>query len=111
MASDKKGAAPQAPQDIDWNALRQTAAFLEKAKLAEWVAIMNDPRRNVTINFMAGVARGIGMVVGATFVGVVATISLRIAFRHAGGIPWFGTEVKELIGFIMQAIHERQAAP
>jgi hypothetical protein len=111
MDLNEPGPGGKAPQDIDWNALRQAAAFLEKAKLAEWVAIMNDPRRNVWVNFLAGVARGVGMVVGATLMGVILTLMLKRAFQHAGGIPWFGAEIKEVIGFILQTIRERQAAP
>jgi len=99
------------PQDIDWTALREAASFLEKAKLAEWVAIMNSPRRNVWVNFLAGLARGGGMVIGAMLMGVVLTLMLKQAFHHAGGIPWFGAEIKEFIGFILQTVRERQAAP
>jgi hypothetical protein len=110
-------AAPDArvPKDVDWEALRQTAAFLDKARLAEWVAIMNNPRRSIWINFVAGVARGVGMVVGASIIGVILMVVmitlLKKAFIHAGGVPWVGTEMKEAIGFILRAIRERQAQP
>lgn len=107
---DADEAEPQVgvPQEIDWNALRQTAAFLEKARLAEWVALMNNPRRNVWVNFLAGIARGVGMVVGATIMGVLLTLFLKRAFLHAGGVPWIGTELKEVIGFILRTIHEQR---
>jgi hypothetical protein len=108
MESENPEAAPKAPKDVDWTALRQAAAFLEKAKLAEWVAIMGNPRRNIWINFMAGVARGVGMVVGATIMGVLLTLFLKRAFVHAGGVPWIGTELKEVIGFILRTVHEQR---
>lgn len=103
-------AGAKAPTEVDWKALREAAAFLEKAKLAEWVAIMNSPRRNIWMNFLAGVARGVGMVVGATLIGVLLTLFLKQAFRHAGGVPWVGTEVKQVVGFILQTVREQHPA-
>jgi hypothetical protein len=115
MAARVLSEASKAPQDVDWTALRQAAHFLERAKLSEWVAIMNDPRRNFWVNFLAGVARGVGMVVGATLVGLIFALFsvslLKKAFLHAGGVPWVGTEMKEAIGFILQTVRERQGPP
>jgi hypothetical protein len=34
---------PELPTKADWDALQATAAFLERARLAEFVAIMNNP--------------------------------------------------------------------
>jgi|GEM_PF-2661364 len=101
---------PLPSSDIDWNALRGTVAFLERARLSEWVAIMNNPRRNFWVNFLAGVARGIGMVVGGTLVGLVFAFFsvglLKKAFMHAGGVPWVGGEMRQAIGFILRVVHD-----
>jgi len=114
-AAAREAAPPAPPKDIDWNAIHQAAAYIEKARLSEWVAIMNNPRRSIWINFVAGVARGVGMVVGASLIGVVFTLftvgMLKKAFQHAGGVPWVGVEVRDAIGFILRAVRERQAAP
>lgn len=100
---------------MDWSSLRQVAVVLEKVNLGEWVAIMNSPRRSFWVNFWAGLARGIGMVVGAALVGLLFTLFsvslLKKAFLHAGGLPWVGGEVREVIGFILRVARERQAAP
>ena len=94
------------PTRADWNALKETAAFLEKARMAEYVAIMSDPRKNIWLNFVAGVARGVGMVVGVTIIGGLMFLGLKKAFVHAGGVPWIGAEMKEVIGTILQAAKE-----
>ena len=60
----------------------------------------------------AGVARGVGMVVGAGLIGTVLVFlmigMLKKAFLHAGGVPWVGAEIKEAIGFILGAVREHQ---
>ena len=103
------------PKDVDWDALRQAAAFMERAKLSTWVDIMGNPRRNFWVNFWAGVARGIGMVIGGVLVGLVfALFSIRVlkaAFDHAGGVPWVGSEIKEAIGFILTVVRGYKGTP
>lgn len=39
---------------------------MEKLNIAEYVALLNNPRRYLFINFMGGIARGLGIAVGAT---------------------------------------------
>jgi hypothetical protein len=113
MAKKKpvKAKGPAGPGDLDWKAVQKTALILEKAKLGDYVAMMGKPWRNIWINFIAGIARGAGMVVGASLVGGLVVIlliqSLKVAFHHAGGVPWVGAQVKEAVGFILQAANEK----
>ncbi len=104
------GLEPGAP---DLGGLRQVALFLERVNLAEWVAIMNDPRRSFRVNFWAGVARGIGMVVGAALTGLVFALFsaslLKKAFIRAGGVPWVGAEMREAVGFVLRVVRDCQA--
>jgi hypothetical protein len=48
---------------------------LERMKLAEYVELLNKPRRLLYINFISGLARGLGIAVGFTLLGALALFS------------------------------------
>ena len=115
MAVKKKKLSPPTdpiivPTHVDWNALRKTAAYLEKAKLADYVEMMNHPWKSIWLNLMAGIARGAGIVIGGSVVGVLLVVllvaGLKTAFQHAGGVPWIGEEVKSGIGWVLEVIKQ-----
>lgn len=43
----------------------------EKARIADYVDLMQKPRKMLTLNFLSGVARGFGFAVGFTILGAV----------------------------------------
>lgn len=96
---------------LDARAIHKLALTLEKAKLGEYVSMMNHPWKNLYLNFVAGIARGAGIAVGTVLVGgliiLIAVHGLKVAFRHAGGVPWVGEQVKSAVGFVLQAAHEK----
>jgi len=51
--------------------LHEIALKLEKTKIAEYVDIMNNMWRLLSINFIAGIARGFGMAIGFTVLGAL----------------------------------------
>ncbi|ABZ84657.1 conserved hypothetical protein [Heliomicrobium modesticaldum Ice1] len=53
------------------------ALDMEKIRVAEYVDLFNDPKRLLYLNFLAGLARGLGMTVGFTVLGAVAVLILR----------------------------------
>jgi hypothetical protein len=99
------------PERLDARAVQKLALTLEKARLGDYVEMMNDPWKNLYLNFVAGIARGAGIAVGTVLVGgliiLIAVHGLKVAFRHAGGVPWVGEQVKEAVGFVLQAAHEK----
>jgi hypothetical protein len=103
----QKGRGP-VPTHVDWSALHKTAAFLEKSRLADYVALMNNPWKSAWLNLWAGLARGAGIVIGGTVIGafiIVGVVAgLNMALKHAGGVPWIGEEVKEAIGWVLEVI-------
>ena len=99
---------PEVPDAVDWNALRQTAAFLQRANLYDFVGMINNPWKNIYFNFIAGTARGVGFVVGFTIIGGIMLFGLKRAFAHAGGLPIFGDDLKQVIGYILDAVREAQ---
>lgn len=106
-----KPAPEPEPQHLDYRMVHKLAMILEKAKLGDYVMMMSKPWRSIWLNFLAGVARGAGMVVGSVLVGGIVVIfmvhGLKVAFRHAGGVPWVGEQVKEAVGFVLKAAHEK----
>lgn len=53
------------------------AVDIEKIKVAEYVDMINNPRRLLFLNFLAGVSRGLGMAIGFTILGAVVLIIMR----------------------------------
>lgn len=51
--------------------LEELSVSIEKMKLAEYVNLLNNPMRLLWINFISGVARGVGMAIGFTLLGAV----------------------------------------
>ena len=96
------------PDAVDWTALRQTAAFLHKANLADFMTIVNNPWKSAWLNFLAGLARGVGFVIGFTVIGGLMLYALKRAFAHAAGVPFIGDEIKQTIGYILAAVREAQ---
>ncbi|AFV11514.1 putative membrane protein [Thermacetogenium phaeum DSM 12270] len=50
---------------------------LERMKLAEYVELLNKPKRLLLINFISGVARGLGIAVGFTLLGALVLFILQ----------------------------------
>jgi hypothetical protein len=46
--------------------LEQIALKLEKMKIAEYIELLNNPKRLLWVNFIAGLARGLGTAIGLT---------------------------------------------
>lgn len=116
-ASGKKPAPapPPRPERLDPALVRRLALELEKAKLGDYVQMMSKPWRSIWLNFVAGVSRGVGMVVGSMLVGGLVVVlmmqGLKAAFHHAGGLPWVGDKVKQAVGFVLQAAQEHAPPP
>lgn len=55
----------------------QLAQNMEKMKLAEYVELLGDTKRLLWINFISGIARGLGIAVGFTILGAALLLFLR----------------------------------
>ncbi|SKA02665.1 DUF5665 domain-containing protein [Selenihalanaerobacter shriftii] len=71
-----------------------------KFGVAEYIEIIRSPKRMIYINFLAGLARGLGVVVGATLLGA---IFLSILFRMADlNLPVIGEYIARLVRIVKQ---------
>lgn len=102
---------PPSEDLLDWKAVHRAVAFLEKAKLADYVDLLNSPWRSMWLHFLAGLARGAGIVVGTVLIGSLVVLltlqSLRYVAKHSDMVPWFGDQVREAVGFVLEAANEK----
>ena len=75
--------------------LAELAVNIEKMKLAEYVELLNRPLRLMYINFIAGLARGMGIAVGFTILGAIIVIFLRRLV--ALNLPLIGNFIAEIV--------------
>jgi len=74
------------------------AIKIEKMKLAEYVQLLDNPRRLMYINFIAGLARGVGIAIGFTILGAVVLYFLRILVML--NLPLIGSFIAEIVRMV-----------
>lgn len=78
--------------------LEQTVEAVEKAGIAEWVELFRNPRRLLYLNFLAGVARGLGVAVGFSLMGAILVLLLgRLARLNLPIIGEFVADVARIV--------------
>lgn len=71
---------------------------MEKMKLAEYVYLLKRPYRLMYINFLAGIARGLGMAIGFTILGALVLLVLqRLVLLNLPGISEFIATIVRLV--------------
>lgn len=78
--------------------IAELAINIEKMKLAEYVKLLDQPWRLMYINFIAGMARGVGIAVGFTILGAVLLYFLRRLVML--NLPWIGGFIAEIVRMV-----------
>ncbi len=78
------------------------AINIEKMKLAEYVKLLDNPWRLMYVNFIAGLARGVGIAVGFTILGAVLLYFLRKLVVL--NLPWIGGIIAEIVRMVQLKI-------
>lgn len=73
---------------------------LERAKIAEYVTLMNEPRKLIWLNVIGGLARGAGLAVGFTLLGAMIIYVLTRSFIL--NLPIVGSFLGEIVWIIQQ---------
>lgn len=77
---------------------------MEKIKIAEYVEYLNNIRRMLFINFLAGIARGLGMAVGFTLLGALLIYILRrIVLLN---LPLIGDFIAEIVQLVNESLNK-----
>ncbi len=71
---------------------------IENLNIAEYVALVRDPRRMFFLNFLSGIGRGFGIAVGFTLLGAVLVVLLRrLVMLNLPGIGGFIAEIVRIV--------------
>lgn len=83
--------------------LQELILAVEKANVAEWVELYRRPGRLLYLNFMAGVARGLGIAVGVTILGTLIIYIVReLALQN---LPVIGKLIAEIVRMVQKEIY------
>ncbi len=78
--------------------LERLACYLEKMNVAGYVELMQRPARLLFLNFAAGLARGLGIAIGATLIfALMVEILRRVILLNIPGIGGFIAEIIKIV--------------
>ena len=80
-------------EKFDW-----LSVYLEKAKFADYMTLLQKPRRMIWLNLLSGAARGFGFAVGFTILG--ALVIYLINQLNILDLPLIGDFISDLITYI-----------
>ncbi|NLZ38668.1 MAG: hypothetical protein GX893_03565 [Firmicutes bacterium] len=97
-------ARPSRHNEFLLNRLNQKVAKLlqeiDKFNLAEYIELLNNPRRFFWVNFLGGIGRGVGAAIGATVVAaVVISLLRRLVVLN---LPIIGDYIAELVQIVQE---------
>lgn len=78
--------------------LAKLVSHLESMRVADYMELLEKPMRLIMINFIAGVARGLGIAIGATLVFAMMLEGLRRIILL--NIPGIGSVVADLVRIV-----------
>ncbi len=78
--------------------LERIISAMERIKLEEYLRYVDDRKRQFRVNFMAGVARGLGAAVGFSILGaIVIAVLQRLVTENIPGIGGFLADVVRMV--------------
>jgi len=88
--------------------IEKLAAHYDRAEFQNYLELLGKPKRLLWVNFLAGLSRGVGMLMGAGMIGtLIAGILIGLAawaIHTLGGLPWIGEEFQKLIFYIRDLV-------
>lgn len=78
--------------------VEELAYYLERMRLAEYIELFNRPLRLMWLNFLAGLARGVGIAIGGTV--LAAVILLLLSKLAILNLPVIGDFIAELVRIV-----------
>ncbi|MEB3100612.1 DUF5665 domain-containing protein [Ferviditalea candida] len=87
--------------------LAKLAADMEKVQIADYVQLLNSPRKLIWTNLIAGISRGVGIAIGVTV--FAAGILYVLQLLGALNLPIIGDFIAELIKIVQAQLEGRRA--
>jgi hypothetical protein len=81
------------------------AANMEKTQIADYVQLMNSPKKLILTNIMAGIARGVGIAIGFTI--FTATILYILRKLGALNLPIIGDYIADIVRIVQAQLEGR----
>ena len=78
----------------------ELSQHLEKFNLAEYMNLLNNPRRFMMVNFLGGIFRGLGFAVGMTI--LAALVLYILQWLVLLNLPIIGDFIAELVRIVIQ---------
>lgn len=78
--------------------IRELTINMEKMKLAEYVDLLDKPYRLLYINFISGIARGLGIAIGFAILGAIMVLILQRLVTL--NLPLIGDFIAELVRIV-----------
>lgn len=83
--------------------IQRLAIQMERANFAEYVQLMQRPRRLIFLNFISGTARGVGIAIGFT---VVAAVILYVLQKLTVlNLPIIGDFIADIVRIVNAQLH------
>ncbi len=80
--------------------IEELAQNMEKYNIAEYIQLLNDPKRFFWVNFLGGVIRGFGIAVGLTILGALLIYFLQQLVVL--NLPLIGDFIAELVKIVQE---------
>ncbi len=78
--------------------LERLSCELEASKISEYVELMQNPKKLIWRNFIAGISRGIGSAIGFTILGAIVFLFLQKLVLL--NIPVIGKYLKDILDIV-----------
>ncbi|UOF89175.1 DUF5665 domain-containing protein [Fodinisporobacter ferrooxydans] len=83
--------------------LEKLAGYMERINLGDYIQLINRPRRLVWINFISGLARGVGIGIGFTVLAALFVYTLQAL--EVLNLPIVGTFIADLVRIVQAQLH------
>lgn len=78
--------------------LERLVRHLESLRIADYMELLQKPGRLIFVNLVAGIARGLGIAIGATLVfALMIELLRRVIMLHIPGIGEFVAEIVRIV--------------
>lgn len=99
---DQEGKLDHSRIEVLIDKASQLMSGLEKSAIAEYMQYINNPRRVIFFNFLAGLSRGFGMAVGFTLLGAMFIYALSSVVSW--NLPVIGQYIADIVKIVMQRL-------
>lgn len=82
--------------------VEQIAQTMEKSQIADYVKLMERPRRLIILNLLAGISRGVGIAIGFTI--VTSTLVYLLRLVGALDLPIVGGYIADIVRHVQMQL-------